>query len=118
MPKKKPYLTVYLSEEERQRITGLAGKAGLPVSSFMKKVCLAQEVRSTVDHQAVLALLQSKGDLGRLGGLLKHHLIDQGHTGQWHEDLRSLLRRIEFSQRELVAQFDQVAKSLLRGKGR
>ena len=49
-PKKKPYLTVYLSEDERQRIIMLAGKVGLPVSSFMKKVCLAQEVRSTVDH--------------------------------------------------------------------
>jgi hypothetical protein len=114
MPKNKPYLTVYLSEDERRRITGLAGKAGLPVSRFIKRVCLGQELRSTVDQQAVLALLHSKGDLGRLGGLLKLHLADAQQAKPWHEDLRVLLRQVEARQQELAAGFDQVVQSLLR----
>ena len=116
MPKKKPYLTVYLSEDERQQITGLAGKASLPVSRFVKRVCLGQEVRSTVDQEAVLALLHSKADLGRLGGLIKLHLTEVGRTEQWYYDLRNLLRRVEAKQVELAAGFDQVVKSLLQRK--
>jgi len=114
MPKNKPYLTVYLSEDERQKIIGLAGKAGLPVSRFIKRVCLGQEVRSTVDQQAVLALLHSKGDLGRLGGLLKLHLAEARQAEPWHEDLRALLRQMEAKQRELAAGFDLVVQALLK----
>ena len=116
MPKRKPYLTVYLSEDERQHITGLAAKAGLPTSRFIKRVCLGQEVRGTVDQEAVLALLHSKADLGRLGGLLKLHLSGLERTEQWHHDLRALLRRVEARQQELAAGFDLAVKSLLQGK--
>ncbi|UQZ88884.1 hypothetical protein C4J81_06610 [Deltaproteobacteria bacterium Smac51] len=118
MPKRKPYLTVYLTEDEHRQIAGLAGQAGLSVSRFVKRVCLGQEIRSKVDQEAVLALLHSKGDLGRLGGLLKLHLTEVEHHEQWHDDLRALLRRVEVKQRELAAGFDQVVKSLLqRGNG-
>ena len=116
MPKKKPYLTVYLSEDERQQIIRLAAKASLPVSRFVKRVCLGQEVRSTVDQEAVLALLHSKADLGRLGGLLKLHLTDVERTEQWHQDLRNTLRRVEAKQAELTAGCDQLVKSLLQRK--
>ena len=116
VPKKKPYLTVYLSEDERQQITGLAAKASLPVSRFIKRVCLGQEVRSTVDQEAVLAPLHSKADLGRLGGLLKLHLMEVERTEQWRHDLRNLLRRVEAKQKELAVGFDKVVKSLLQRK--
>lgn len=116
MPKSKPYLTVYLSEDERRRIIGLASKACLPVSRFIKRVCLGQEVRSTVDQQAVLALLHNKGDLGRLGGLLKRHLAEAIQDEPWHADLRVLLRQLEARQQELAAGFDLVVQSLLSKK--
>lgn len=116
MPKKKPYLTVYLSEDEHRMIAGLAGRAGLSVSKFVRRVCLGQEVCSTIDQQAALALLQSKGDLGRLGGLLKLHLAEVEHPEQWHDDLRVLLRQVEAKQRDLVVGFNLVVKSLLQRK--
>jgi len=118
MPKNKPYLTAYLSEDDRQRVTELAGQAGLPVSRFIRRVCLGQEVRSTVDQQAVLTLLHSKGDLGRLGGLLKQHLADADQTAPWYDDLRALLRQVEAKQRELAVDFDQVVQALLKKKAR
>ena len=116
MPKRKPYLTVYLTEEEQAHIKRLAGQAGLPISRFVKAVCLSQEVKSIVDQQAVLALLQSKGDLGRLGGLLKHHLSSPEADESWHEDLRQLLKRTEAAQREVLKDFRLVSASYLKGK--
>ena len=116
MPKRKPYLTVYLTEDEQAHIKRLAGQAGLPTSRFVKAVCLAQEVKSIVDQQAVLALLQSKGDLGRLGGLLKHHLSESGNGEAWYDDLRNLLKRVEVAQREMLRDFRLVSASYLKGK--
>ena len=118
MPKRKPYLTVYLTEEELAHIKRMAGQAGLSTSRFVKVVCLGQEVKSIVDQQAVLALLQSKGDLGRLGGLLKHHLSDPGAGEDWREDLRNLLKRIEVAQREMLRDFRLVSASYLKGMKR
>ena len=95
-------MTVYLSEDEQAQV---ASQAGLSISKFVKSVVLAHEVRSIVDQQAVLALLHSKADLGRLGGVLKHHLSETGGTEDWHDDLQRLLRQIEVSKRELVRDF-------------
>lgn len=116
MPKKKPYLTVYLSEDEQAQVAGLASRAGLSISKFVKSVVLAHEVRSIVDQQAVLALLHSKADLGRLGGVLKHHLSETGGVEGWHDDLRRLLRQIEASQRELVRDFKAIINAYAKGR--
>ena len=115
MPKRKPYLTVYLTEEEQSHINRMAGQAGLSTSGFVKAVCLAHEVKSIVDQNAVLALIQSKGDLGRLGGLLKLHLSNPGAGEPWHDELRQLLKQIEFSHREMLMDFRLVSSSYLKG---
>lgn len=116
MPKKRPYITAYLNEDEYAQVAGQAAQTGLSISAFVKRVCLAQEVRGTVDQRAALTLLQSKGDLGRLGGLLKQHLAVADRREIWHEDLRRLLRMIEAAQLNLTNDFKAVAKSLLQGK--
>ena len=116
MPTKKPYIKAYLTVDEQAQVAAKAKQARLSISKFITAVCLAQEVRSTVDQQAVLALLHSKGDLGRLGGLLKHQLAETPHNKTWRGDLRALLRQVEACQKELAAGFDQVAQSLLKRK--
>lgn len=116
MPSKKPYIKAYLSDEEHARIASQARRAGLSVSKFVKAVCLAYEVKSIVDQNAVLALIQTKGDLGRLGGLLKLHLSNPGAGEPWHEELRRLLKEIEFSHREMLRDFRLVSSSYLKGK--
>lgn len=111
MPKK-PYLTVYLSADEHERITEKAAKAGLSVSAFAKRVCLAHEVNSILDLEAVLLVKNSKADLGRLGGLLKQHLSETGGTEDWHQELRGLLRSLEYSQRKLAKECEGITKTL------
>ena len=117
MPKKsKPIIIkTYLNQAEYGRILDRANQTGLSLSAFCRNVSLGLEVRSTADKEAVLALLQSKGDLGRLGGLLKQHLSEPSAAGIEREELRNLLKSIESTQRTLSAIFNQVAQSLLQG---
>ncbi len=112
MPKNKPYLTVYLSVDERKRITEKAAKAKLSVSAFARRVCLGQELNSLIDLEAVLLVKNSKADLGRLGGLLKKHLSETGGSEDWHQELRGLLRSIEYSQRKLTKDCEGITRIL------
>jgi len=117
MPKKKPYLTVYLSPDEYVQITEKAAKARLSLSAFARRICLAQEVTSLIDLEAVLLVKNSKADLGRLGGLLKKYLSETGGTEDWHQELRGLLRSIEYSQRKLAKDCEGLTKALRQTRG-
>ena len=115
MTTQKPHLKAYLSPEEYAQVADMAGRAGLSISNFVRQVSLGREVRSRMDKEAVLALLKSKADLGRLGGLLKKQLSETRGGELWAEDLRRLLRTIEYNQRELVREFRRVADMYTRG---
>ena len=80
----------------RDHITEQAGKAGLTVSAFLRRVALGRVVPSIVDQAMV-------GELRRVGALLKHLYP---HTAYWtteekrrwwasHEQLMALAARIE-----------------------
>ena len=112
----KKYIKSYVSRSEQERIASQASLAGLSVSNFIKRACLAQEIRSVVDQEAILTLLQAKADLGRLGGLLKFHLGQPEGQQATHEDLRDLLKDIEFTKNVLSNSFNRVAEVLLRWK--
>ena len=98
MPSKKLRLTVYLSLEEHAAVVASASRAGLSLSTFAKRVCTGMPVPSLEHKQAVLDILKTRADLGRLGGLLKQALGEG--KGPEHE-LRRLLREIEARQIEL-----------------
>ena len=99
MPTKKPHLKAYVSPEEYAKVAAQAGRASLSISAFVKAVCLGQEVKSTVDQDAILTLARINGDLGRLGGLLKMALseraIDQVIGNNLLEDIRRTRRHLE-----------------------
>jgi hypothetical protein len=101
----------YLSAEEQAQIAAMAKQTGLSVSTFVKRVCLGQEVQSKVDQQAVLAVLKANADLGRLGGLLKKALFD-GKAGMMAAEFRQALRQIEKSQAEVAGACRAVVESL------
>lgn len=103
-PNKKT-LKAYLTPDEYQQVTASAAKAGLTVSTFVKRVCLGQRISSTVDSQAVLALAKANADLGRLGGLFKMFL-SEGKAGQYAEDLRDTLQKIETTKDIVEKKFD------------
>ena len=86
-----------------------AAKAGVSVSTFVKRVCLAHVVRSTVDHQAVLALARANADMGRLGGLFKMFL-SEGRAGQHADELRATLLSIEATKAQLARDYEEVVK--------
>jgi len=105
MPKRKPYLTVYVSPDEYDQVAAQAERASLSISAFVKAVCLGHEIKSTVDQDAILTLARMNGDLGRLGGLLKMALaeraIDQVIGNNLLEDIGRTRRRLEEKVRSL-----------------
>lgn len=101
MPSRKRFVKAYLDDADYDRVAAMAGQAGLSISKFVARVCLAQEIKSTVDQKAVLALLKSNADLGRLGGVIKYHLSTTPESGySWRAELRATLKFIEASKRE------------------
>ncbi len=111
----KKVLHAYVTPEEYGQIKAMADQAGLSISTFVKRVCLGQEVRSNADQEAVRALLQANADLGRLGGLFKMAL-SEGKAGVKAFDFRQTLRQIEKSQAQVVAHCRAVANSFRRVK--
>ena len=94
-----------MSDDEYEQICQSAAKAGLPLSTFVKRVCLGIQISSTVDSQAVLALAKANADLGRLGGLFKMFL-SEGKAGQYAEELRDTLQKIETTKDIVERKFD------------
>ena len=113
-PEKK-VLHAYLTPEEYDQIKAMADQAGLSISTFVKRVCLGQELRSKADQEAVRALLRANADLGRLGGLFKMAL-SEGKAGTKVFDFRQTLRQIEKSQAQVTAHCRAVANSFRRVK--
>lgn len=97
MPSKKLILRTYLTPEEFGAIQASANRAGLSLSTFSKRVCLGFPVPSLEHQEARLELRRLKGDLGRLGGLLKQALAN----GADRHTIHKLLHELDVRQREL-----------------
>jgi uncharacterized protein (DUF1778 family) len=105
----------YVTPDEYRQIVASARKAGLSVSKFIRRVCLAQETRSIVDHEAVLVLAKTNADMGRLGGLFKMALSEgKGRS----DELRATLRGIEATKNELERNFNAVVDCFVNRSSR
>ena len=96
---KKQIIKTYLTPEEFGEIRVSADRAGLSLSTFSKKVCLGLTVPSLEHQEARLELRRLKGDLGRLGGLLKQALAN----GANRQTVHKLLHELDARQREVQA---------------
>jgi hypothetical protein len=94
----------YLTQEEYNAILASAHRAGLSLSTFSKRVCLGTPVPSLEHHEARLELRRIKGDLGRLGGLVKQALAQGADRGLVHK----LLHELDARQRESAAAIDRI----------
>ncbi len=103
----------YLEKDEYHKLKKLSSQTGLSISSFIKKVCLGQNINATIDYESYLALLKANADLGRIGGLLKL-AISKGLSGQQTGDFRTILRDIERNQNILTKQCRIVAENLTK----
>jgi hypothetical protein len=71
------HLKVVVSQRERAEIETRAAATGLSVSAYLRNLGRGFQPHSTLDHEAILALLQVNADQGRLGGLFKFWLSGQ-----------------------------------------
>lgn len=99
MPSKKLILRTYVTPEEHAQIRASASKAGLSLSTFSKRVCLGFSVPSLEHQEARIELRRLKGDLGRLGGLIKQALANGADRQTVHRLLHELdTRQLELQQ--------------------
>ena len=97
MPSKKLILRTYLTPDEFNQLRASASKAGLSLSTFSKRVCLGFSVPSLEQQEARIELRRLKGDLGRLGGLLKQAMAN----GADRQIVHRLLHELDARQREV-----------------
>ena len=71
-------LKVHVLPDEKQVIQERAEICNTSMSSYLKTLGLGHIPKSILDNKAILNLLKVNGDQGRLGGLLKLLLTDQG----------------------------------------
>lgn len=92
---------VSLTIAEKAAIDAKARATSRSLSAFLRDLALGFEPRSTIDHEAVIALVRVNADQGRLGGLLKLWLVERPGQGAPTYDVRRLLTQIEETQAEL-----------------
>ena len=97
MPSKKLILRTYLTPDEFNQLRASASKAGLSLSTFSKRVCLGFSVPSLEHQEARIELRRLKGDLGRLGGLVKQAMAN----GADRQIVHRLLYELDARQREV-----------------
>ena len=102
-------LKVFVSERERADIETRAAATGLSVSAYLRNLGLGFQPHSTLDQQAILALLKVNADQGRLGGLFKLWLSGQSAPLPDIANIRKLLAAIENCQLNLKALIGQLS---------
>ena len=95
----------YLTQEEYNAIQASARRARLSLSTFSKRVCLGTPVPSLERQEARLELRRIKGDLARLGGLVKQALAGGAERALVHK----LLHELDARQRELASAVNELA---------
>lgn len=95
------HLKVVVSTRERAEIETRAAATGLSVSAYLRNLGLGFQPHSTLDQEAILALLKVNADQGRLGGLFKLWLSGQNATSVEFTEIRKLLASIEECQLQL-----------------
>lgn len=109
--KRRHHLRVPVFPEEQTEIESRAGQAGMSVARYLREVGQGYQIKGVVDYEQVRELARINGDLGRLGGLLKLWLTDDGRTARFGDaTIRRLLERIEGTQDEM----GQVMKTIVR----
>jgi len=104
MAKQRMVIKSYLTPEEYSAIQASARRARLSLSTFTKRVCLGTPVPSLEHLEARLELRRIKGDLGRLGGLVKQALAEGADRALVHK----LLHELDARQRELAAAIGRI----------
>lgn len=100
-PRMEYRLLVKMTGAEREAIQTTARKVRLPVSALLRKLALGYEPPSMIDLDTLSTLTRLRGDLGRLGGLLKLWLVDAPGQAVPESEVKAALDAILAKQGEL-----------------
>jgi len=87
--KKLKTITIKVNQIEYDAINKKAESHGLNTSSYLRNIGMNYPVKSIVDREAILSLIKTNGDLGKLGGLFKLWLIKNNEEKDPFSDQRT-----------------------------
>ena len=102
---------VRVSAEEKAAMQATAESCAISIPQLMRQRALGYQVKGKVDQLAIRELCRLRGDLGRLGGLLKLWLSgEQGWTqaGVERREVRELLTAIGETQKQIDAKVEHL----------
>lgn len=108
-------LKVRVTDAERIAIHKTARAVRLPVSALLRKLALGYQPSSRIDQETFLELFRLRGDLGRIGGLLKLWLVEEAGNAVPESDVREALDIILERQAQ-VADLLAEMRTLIRGQ--
>lgn len=94
-------LRVVLSDEEHARIKATADTVGMSMSKFLREVGQGFEPKSKLDAERVGEIIRTRGDLNRVGGLLKLCLDERLGEGASPRDVAVLAEQIAVISEEI-----------------
>lgn len=108
--KKLRTITIKVNQIEYDAINKKAEAHGLNTSTYLRNLGMNYPVKSIIDREAILSLIKTNGDLGKLGGLFKLWLIKNNEDKESFSDQRTF-KNID----ELVDEIENLMK-ILRDK--
>ncbi|GFE93598.1 plasmid mobilization protein [Acetobacter persici] len=106
-------IPVKVTAEEKEAIELTARQVRLPASTLMRNLALGYSPPSRVDQETFLELFRLRGDLGRIGGLLKLWLVDRPDAVVPNKVVREALVEI-LERQEQVADLISEMRPLIR----
>jgi hypothetical protein len=101
-------IKVLVTDDERAAIERGASAVAMPPSTYLRNLGAGHVPKSTLDQQAILALMKVNADQGRLGGLFKLWLTGADNKDALTITIRKLLKEIEDTQKTLRALIDRL----------
>lgn len=87
-------LRVVLSDEEHARIKATAALVGISMGELVRRLTLGFEPKSRLDGDRIEELIRTRGDLNRLGNLLKLWLDQRPGEGVSSQNVMALAEQI------------------------
>lgn len=107
------YIKARVTSDEYEEVNRLSKMYGVTTSDYLRNIALNYPLKSRVDQLAFRELLKCRGDLGRLGGLLKMWLSNKDRRPGLEEvEVKALLKRIDESQEEITGYARELKESI------
>ena len=87
-------LRVVLSDEEHTHIKVTAASAGMSMAEVVRRLTRGAELKSRLDSERIEEIIRTRGDLNRLGNLLKLWLDQRPGEGASAQDVAALAEQI------------------------